>query len=368
MTNPTPTPLPSLPLISLAPFLAPSSPTSARLATATALAAACTNYGFFYLTDHGIPASTTSRVLSLATQFFQLPTAEKTRIARHDAGGPEHGDGARGYQPLGDNVTKGRRDRQEAVDWYREVPSAGPPYPLLRGPNLWPERPAELRGVYEAYVGEVLRVGEVLVRAMGMALGLGPAAESAGDGEERGREDEEVFVRRTREAFWVMRMIGYPALEPASRPGGADRVGGGEAAAGDDGVEQLSCGEHTDYGCVTLLLADATVGALQVQLKDGAWINADPVPGAFVVNIGDMMETWTNGLWKSTRHRVIHRGEGFRVSVPFFYEPDWDVVVRPLRKCVERTGGVELYPPVKYGDHLTLKALNNFYAEEKGDD
>lgn len=116
--------------------------------------------------------------------------------------------------------------------------------------------------------------------------------------------DPFIFSRHTDSSFWVLRAIGYPPL-----PSGATGA---------------SCGAHTDYGCTTFLLADNTKGALQVRAKDGGWINADPVKGAYVVNIGDMMERWTNGLWKSTMHRVVHRGGTYRVSVPFFFEPNWD--------------------------------------------
>lgn len=116
---------------------------------------------------------------------------------------------------------------------------------------------------------------------------------------------EDLFVRETSNSFWVLRAIGYPPL-PAGQTG-------------------ASCGAHTDYGCTTFLLADDTRGALQVLAKDGmTWVNADPVQGAYVVNVGDMMERWTNGLWRSTVHRVVHRGGEYRVSVPFFFEPDWD--------------------------------------------
>jgi isopenicillin N synthase-like dioxygenase len=87
----------------------------------------------------------------------------------------------------------------------------------------------------------------------------------------------------------------------------------------------------------------------------------DPIPGAFVINIGDMMERWTNGEWTSTIHRVIHRGSNFRVSVPFFFEPDFDAVVKPLKTCVERTGGKEKFGSVTYGEHLLAKIRGNFY-------
>ncbi|OCK75977.1 Clavaminate synthase-like protein [Lepidopterella palustris CBS 459.81] len=344
----------TLPIIDLAPFLDLTSTATARAATAKTIASACLEYGFFYLIGHGIPTSTTDRVISLATEFFQLPKEEKEKIARGDPGGLDGGDGARGYQPLGEQITKGMRDKQEAIDLYREwdcsvergEKSAGPPYEFLKGPNLWPENPKELKPFYESYVQEQIKVGEALVRAMGMALGLDPASSTAADDDEA-TADEEVFVKATKNTFWVLRLIGYPALD---KPCNAD-----------GNVEQYSCGEHSDYGCVTLLLADATPGALQVKLKDGTWMDADPIPGAFVVNIGDMIERWTNGLWQSTRHRVIHRGEGFRVSVPFFYEPDWDAVVQPLQKCIERTGGEDKYGPIKYGDYLLAKAYGNFY-------
>jgi isopenicillin N synthase-like dioxygenase len=148
-------------------------------------------------------------------------------------------------------------------------------------------------------------------------------------------------------------MIGYPPLTTPHTPG--------------NDIEQFSCGAHTDYGCVTLLLTDPTPGALQVQLKDGTWLNADPIPGAFVVNIGDMIERWTNGLWKSTMHRVIHRGQQYRISVPFFYEPNFDAMVRPLEKCVEESGKKPIHQGSTYGEHLLTKVFSNFYYSKRTD-
>ncbi|KAI9858685.1 MAG: hypothetical protein M1813_007317 [Trichoglossum hirsutum] len=219
----------------------------------------------------------------------------------------------------------------EAVDVYREAEGMewmanGP----LGGPNLWPQEPGELKGVYEGYIAEMLKLGEAVVRAMGYAFGP---------------ENEGVFLEQTKDSFWVLRMIGYPPLQ---------------STASEDGI---SCGEHTDYGCTTFLLADPDVkGALQVLSRDGErWIDADPIPDAFVVNIGDMIERWTNGLWPSTRHRVIHSGTGYRVSVPFFYEPNFNAKIKPLKRAVEITGGVEKFGEVMYGDHLLGKIAGNFY-------
>ncbi|USP81585.1 hypothetical protein yc1106_08859 [Curvularia clavata] len=360
-----------LPMIDISAFMDPHGSPEARSTTAKAINAACINYGFFYLTGHGIPTSQLDEVIRLAREFFALPLEEKNKVQRFDAGSAQGGDGARGYQGLGDDEDSiGLQDMQEAIDWYREWPADkrepgdGPPGSVksLQGTNLWPDRPKELKPVYEAYIEQVMRVGEALVSAMGVALELGPA--STNDAE---AEDEEVFKRNCDESFWVMRMIGYPPL-PATLSSSSTSTSAEEGDEDETHISQLSCGAHTDYGCVTLLLTDDTRNALQVQLKDGTWLNADPVRGAFVVNIGDMIERWTNGLWKSTLHRVIHRGgDRYRISVPFFYEPNFEAVVRPLEKCVQMTGGKRIHEGSTYGEHLLTKVFNNFYYSKRTD-
>ncbi|KAH8725167.1 hypothetical protein GQ44DRAFT_707865 [Phaeosphaeriaceae sp. PMI808] len=346
-----------LPIIDLSAFRNPNSSQEARQTTARAINAACINYGFFYLTGHGIPISMLDQVISLARGFFDLPIEEKNKIKRFDAGGPENGDGARGYQGLGENVTGGLQDMQEAIDWYRPWPedqkesNDGEPKSVktLQGENLWPSQPEELKDVYLDYISQVKQVGEALVLAMGEALNLPSPTPNAS----KSTQDSSIFVRNCDQSFWVMRMIGYPPLTTPHTPG--------------TDISQFSCGAHTDYGCVTLLHTDTTPGALQVQLKDGTWLPADPIPGAFVVNIGDMIERWTNGLWKSTMHRVIHRGDNYRISVPFFYEPNFDAVVKPLEKCVVESGVEPMHAGSTYGEHLLTKVFNNFYYSKRTD-
>lgn len=368
-----------LPIIDISPYLDPTSSASARREKAQAINAACTNYGFFYLTGHGIPSSKLDEIIDLARRFFALPLKEKNKIKRFDAGGPEGGDSARGYQGLGENVTQGLQDMQEAIDFYApwsgavEQDDGGPgTRKTLQGPNLWPSEPSELRGVYEEYIESVTEVGRALTRAMGAALELGSA--EGGNGED---EDEDVFVRHCDESFWVMRMINYPPL-PASATSSEQSEpseSAGVQKEKEEDLNQFSCGAHTDYGCVTLLLTDPTPGALQVQLKDGSWLPADPIPGAFVVNIGDMIERWTNGIWKSTMHRVIHRGDGGvngvegggRVSVPFFFEPNFDAMVKPLESCVKRSGRPRMHEGSTYGEHLLTKVFSNFYYSKRTD-
>ncbi|KAI9794602.1 MAG: hypothetical protein M1816_004489 [Peltula sp. TS41687] len=320
---------PTLPVIDISPFLHPSSNPAEREACARTIYDACLNTGFYYLKNHGIPTALTDHILELARSFFlNASDEEKSSIARQAAGKGD-GDGARGWQRVGENVTQGKRDWHEAVDLYRDVDdSLGAPYEVLQGPNRWPRTPASLQETYKSYMTDLLKLGEAVVRAMGYALDP---------------EDEDVFVRQTTKSFWVMRIIGYPPLPSDSSEAG------------------ISCGEHTDYGCLTFLLADSTTGALQVQHRSGSWIDADPIPGTFVVNIGDMMERWTNGLWRSTMHRVIHRGGEWRFSVPFFYEPDFEARIKPLKNCVERTGGEEKYDEVVYGNFLRSKVEGNFF-------
>ena len=255
------------------------------------------------------------------------------------------GDGARGYQVIGDNVTGGKRDWHEAIDWYRPVREGEPferaggdgesgregggdrqgPYGLLKGINAWPAYPEGFREVYEEYVEKMSDLGTAVVEAMGLALGHGM---------------EEVFVENTRKSAWVMRAIGYPPLPEDGTTGK------------DEGA--VSCGAHSDYGCVTLLLADETKGALQAWVEsvgeEGRWVDVDPVEGALVVNIGDMMSRWSGGKWKATRHRVVHKGGGYRVSVPFFFEPDWEA----------RVPGMEGEGAVIYGEYLEGKVRGNF--------
>lgn len=347
----------SLPIISLAPFLSHPAQSPESRSAANALAEACEEHGFFYLTDHGILQSQLDEILDLARRFFlEAPAEEKSRLQRLDTGQTSSdgrkGDGARGYQQLGENVTQGARDHHEALDWYREVESDREIRSskllsdgTLCGVNPWPNFPSEFEPTYKNYIKKVLEVGAQVVRAMGLALRL--------------TEDEMVqFEKATNQSFWVMRAIGYPPLRHNSH---------NKTVPNTENDEGISCGAHTDYGCLTLLLADPTPGSLQVLSKASTpeypqWIPANPVPGAFVVNIGDMVEKWTNGLWKSTLHRVVHTSSNFRVSVPFFFEPNWDVLVSPFATCVKATGEGKKHDSVMYGEHLIGKIKGNFYG------
>lgn len=304
------------------------------------------------------------RLHGQARKFFELPqeAKEEIGIARCPAGG-------RGYQRLGENVTQGRKDWHEAIDFYAELevadidlevlkrsPGASSEADLARmrsfvfGRNQWPNRPAEFRPVVEAHFVRMAHLGSALMEAMTVAFGL-PHAH---------------FLPLTDRSFWVARVIGYPPLGDARGEG----VG-------------LSVGEHTDYGCWTLLAQDDTPGALEVRSADGSWMAVEPRPGTLVVNLGDMLSVWTGRRFKANPHRVRHTAPGkLRTSVAFFYEPNFDAAIEPLAidPAVAGPPGTAALGTVEadmgnptealtralnggglfYGEHLFDKVSNNF--------
>ncbi|KAI8808050.1 hypothetical protein BJ742DRAFT_289274 [Cladochytrium replicatum] len=321
----------ALPLIDISPFLADESayPSSELHAAAKRVVAqsvhnACKDVGFMYLVGHGISKEEREKVLQLARDFFALPTEQKEEISI------ANGDLARGYQRLMQNITRYKKDYHEGIDLYAPIDDSHTlrkkGIKTMAGENQWPSTPAEFRETYETYIEKLKKVGVATLRAMAMGLGL----------------DENFFDKYVSDPFWGMRVIGYPPLAE------------GEAIDPDVGV---SCGQHTDYGCLTILHTDETPRALQVMSKTGDWIDANPVPDAFVANIGDMFATWTNGLYAATLHQVVHRGQNFRVSVPFFFEPNFDALIEPLTFLNPSSNEFEA---VVYGEHLLGKVTSNF--------
>lgn len=347
-----------------------ASMTPAQRTTVAALRAAVRHPGFFYLVGHGVPRALMDEVVRLGRSFYEDNDAgAKGLVARRDVGDGEDGDGdgARGWQ----DVDADQNDWHEALDFYAEIPAdaleahrrfkaqgggawAGAPG-LLEGRNRWPRHPAALRPALEAYVPRLCAVGTAVLRALGHALELA---------------DPDFFVARTRDSFWCLRVLGYPPLPPP--------VPTAEDEEEEEEEELAGCGEHSDYGCLTLLLTDPSPAALKVKVPpappdtdtdtaaactkeeeegEATWVDADPVPGAYVVNIGDMVEQWTGGWAMSTRHKVLHAGARYRVSVPFFFEPAKDVVVRRLPEF----GGTDADPAVRYWDHLVSKIDGSFF-------
>lgn len=244
--------------------------------------------GFFYVSGHGVDDGVVARMDAASRAFFALGDAEKSRISM-----PKAGSAWRGWFPLGGELTSGLPDQKEGLYFGEELGPADPRVAAgwsMHGANLWPDRPADLRPAVEAYMSATVRAAEAILRGVSLALDL-PADHFA-----------RTYLRRPTILFRIFR---YPPTEP-----------------GGWGV-----GEHTDYGLLTLLAQDGN-GGLQVRADEG-WLEAPPIPGTLVCNIGDMLERLSGGRFVSAPHRVLNRSGRERLSFPLFYDPDFEAVMTP---------------------------------------
>jgi isopenicillin N synthase-like dioxygenase len=265
----------------------------ARHDVAARIAAACREVGFFYVVGHGVDEALQAELVEQSRRFFARDAAAKLEIAM-----ARGGRAWRGYFPVGGELTSGRPDRKEGIyfgeELAREHPlvAAGTP---LHGPNLFPEDMPGLRAAVLAYMREMTALGHVLLRGIALSLAL---------------PEDELTRRFTASPLTLFRIFNYPAPR-----------------AGED-ASAWGVGEHTDYGFLTILKQD-DAGGLEVESRSG-WIEARPIPGSFVCNIGDMLDRMTRGRYRSTPHRVRNRSARDRLSFPFFFDPGWDARIRPL--------------------------------------
>jgi len=291
-------------------------------AVAEELGKAARDVGFVYITGGGIDESLFEGVLDATKRFFALPHEEKMKV--YIGNSRCH----RGYVPEGEEVfTSGSKDKKEAYDLSMDLPADDPDYvagnPLL-GPNQWPDLPGFAKAV-DDYYRAVFALGRVLLRGFSLALG----------------EEPTFFDKYVTKPPSQLRLIHYPFDASAE-----DRPG---------------IGAHTDYECFTLLRS--TAAGLEVLNGAGEWIDAPPIPGAYVVNIGDMMEVWTNGMFVATSHRVRKVSEE-RYSFPLFFAADYDTVVAPLPRFAEE--GKALHTPLKAGEHIFAQTAQSFtYLKER---
>ena len=290
---------------------------------------ACRDTGFLLLTGHGVPADTTTGLLDTYQAFFDLPVDEKRRWKVADTAAN------RGYSELGEEALAYSRGEESPPDLFEAFTvgrddAAGPYFDAHRryfAPNTWPDRPPGLRRAWRAYEAAASDTADTVMRAMALALDL----------------PEGWFVERTRRAVVTTRALDYRRA-----PGQPDPAPG-----------QMRLGAHTDYGIITLLLADDVPG-LQVR-RDGAWHGVAVPPGALVCNIGDLLARWTNDRWSSTLHRVVPpprdaAGPVRRRSVARFLDCEPDMVVECIPSCCG-PGVPARYPPVVAGEWLLAKIL-----------
>ena len=240
--------------------------------------------GFFYLTGHGVPDELTGRLLEAARRLFALPQAAKDAVAMVNS--PHF----RGYTRLGGELTGGQVDWREQIDIGPErtpLPDPREPYLRLQGPNQWPAALPELPGIVAEWDAALAQVGRKL-------LGHWAAALSS---------PEDVFVAAFAETpATLIKIVRYP--QQSQTPQGV--------------------GAHRDAGVLTLLLAEPGSRGLEVRDPQSGWIEVAPREGAFIVNIGEMLEIATGGYLRATEHRVNLAHAAERISVPYFFNPRLD--------------------------------------------
>ncbi|WP_221796761.1 isopenicillin N synthase family dioxygenase [Oceanobacter mangrovi] len=316
----------NIPLIDISPLYNNDSATqqSAKLAVANAIDGACQQSGFFYITGHPIPAERMAEMRQLAEQFFALPMEEKLSINIKNSA--NH----RGYGEVSAEQLDPSKpgDCKESFDMGLNLPAdhalIGPQRPLY-GPNQYPAAIADFQQKMERHYWDMLELGKKVLSALALALKI----------------DENFFADKFEHPLSVLRFLHYPP-----RPATTEEA-------------PIGAGAHTDYGCITILWQDE-IGGLQVQDLQGNWVDAPPIDGSFVINIGNMMARWSNDRYKSTPHRVYSPSGAERYSMPFFVEPDFDTDVSCLPNCCE-AGEAPKYAPISAGDWM-IYCFNTTYS------
>ena len=304
----------TIPLVDISTLIAGD--TERSRATADALGKAAREVGFVYVTGHGIPQPLFDGLLDAAVRFFAQPRTKKMEV--YIGQSANH----RGYVPAGEEVfAAGTKDTKEAFDLSIDLPSDDPAVrtgtPML-GPNQWPDLP-DFKSKVTAYYDAVFAVGRALIRGFAMALGEAP----------------DFFDPYITKPPSQLRLIHYP-FNP-------------------DATDAIGIGAHSDYECFTLL--HSTSPGLEVMNGSGQWIDAPPVPGALTINIGDLLELWTNGEFTATSHRV-RRVQEERYSFPLFFMVDYWTKIAPLDRFQGREGPRRR--SLVAGEHLFAQTAQSF--------
>ena len=301
-----------------------------RVEIARALVKAASDIGFFYVAGHGVGAELCDDAMAVSRRFFEMPEPVKAGISvdRHQRGWM-----AQGLANLEGAAT---HDAKEVFFWGRDV---GPDDEQVRAglplvhPNQWPQADAPfLRAGIIPYYEAVMALGKRILECLAIGLDADPA----------------VFTRSYDRPLGRGQLVYYPAI--------------GEA---DIRAERFGAAAHTDFGVLTILQQD-NLGGLQVLKRSGEWIEALPIPGTFVCNIGDLLERWTNGRLVSTRHRVLNRSGKSRFSIPVFCDPASDAIIDP--RDFDPAADIEAQPPIAAGEYIMGKNRRNFSHYDKAPD
>lgn len=397
----------SIPVIDISPLLLrptnqPAATNEASYAAADVIRQighACETIGFFAITNHGVDSSIIDDAWGAATRFFDLSEEEKGAVGDEGADYPygyERGeDLAAGKRARADSVDEGDSDGSSAAECsasgadQKETFSLGPPDPSTSGmpSRRFPPNPPDLSGALTAYYSAMENLALVLLRAFARALEL----------------EEGWFGGYMSGHASALRLVNYPAILPSL-----------DAAANGEEVSEtvrIRAGAHTDYGAFTILRSggpglqvardapaagegrNGSGGGEEGSQDEIRWVDAPKLPDGFIINLGDLMQRWTNDRWRSTLHRVIippnqnlsydgrtgaSAGAERRQSMAYFVNVRNDAIVTPLETCVGSGDGDDegrtskpKYQPIRAGEYLMRKHLAStgvrpFEEEEKG--
>ena len=278
-------------------------------------------FGFGYIINHGIEKTLIEQLFQVSKQFHSQPLSEKMRVAL------DHNH--RGYIAINTSTDVNSKladvkkpNQSESFMMMREDKSELPDV-YLSGPNQWPKL-ENFKEVLEKYTFNMTKLGRNLMRLALLSSGV---------------KDLSVMQSLDTPTIWL-RLLHYP---PISKNSPSDLYGSAP---------------HTDFGCLTILAQDE-IGGLQVQTREGEWIDVPKLEGSFVVNVGDMLSRYTNGLLRSTPHRVINKSGKERFSCPFFFDPHTNAVVQPLKGT-----GKPKFSPINFGEFLR-EELEASYEKHK---
>lgn len=289
----------------------------------------CRETGFLAISGHGVPQDVINAAWQAGYDFFDLPPEEKQKSRAPYPGYP--------YGYLAPELEALAKSRGEETPPDLKESFNGGPLATPEGLNdpaalsfcyaetIWPSRPAGFRDAWTAYYRAMEDLAARIMRVFAVALRL----------------PEDAFEPTIDKPISAMRAVNYPEQAVAPKPG------------------QLRAGAHTDYGSLTILLPQAGSRGLQIVDPSGTWVDVPPVPGAFIINIGDLMQRWTNDRWVSTLHRVVNPPEGpeaaaRRQSFAFFHQPNWHQEIVCLPTCLE-PGETPKFEPVQSGPYLMSK-------------
>jgi len=305
----------SIPIIDLTDALGVTA--SRRRIAAKQMRDAAQTSGFFYVSNHGVSPDLIRRQFEVAARFFKSPSTVKRAVAVQ-ADQAKRGYEAIGSQRLDENASADLKESyQFGVEYPADHPYVVKKYPMY-GQNLWPADLPDFKSTCQSYYAAASRLSIQLLQLLALSLDL----------------PETYFSAFNVNPSDSLRLLWYPP-----HPANAD-------------ARTFGAGSHTDWGALTILAQDS-IGGLEVQMPDGAWVPATPIEGTFVVNLGDMIPRWTNGLYRSNHHRVINKnGPGqSRQSVVYFADLDVEARIEPI-KALAPADGVAAFAPCTVGEHL----------------